>query len=103
MSGRHPIEDHIIVTTTTLDEIARVISELGFRHEPGELNWLELMPECKTLKRLIRERAELGHLSCDWVIEHAALLILEAMVAQNMHDLTLAAQSLPPFGRGKAP
>jgi hypothetical protein len=37
------------------------------------------------------------------VIEHAALLILEAMVAQKMHDLTLAAQSLPPFGRGKAP
>jgi hypothetical protein len=25
------------------------------------------------------------------------------MVAQKMHDLTLAAQSLPPLGRGKAP
>ena len=30
MSGRHPIEDHVIVTTTTLDEIARVITELAF-------------------------------------------------------------------------
>jgi hypothetical protein len=30
VSDRHPIEDHFIVTATTLDEIARVITELAF-------------------------------------------------------------------------
>jgi hypothetical protein len=87
----------------TLDEIARAIGELGFRREPGELAWPHLEPEMKVLKTLLQQRAARSDLDIDQSYDLATIFIVDAMVAQHLHDLRLAAQSQPPFDRGKAP
>jgi hypothetical protein len=92
--------DPIVVTSTTLDEIARAISELGFRREVNELSWPELEPEQRTLRNLFRQRAVLtGNRANDDLCDLAALLILDAMVAQQLHDLRLFQKSQRPFYR----
>jgi hypothetical protein len=48
---------------------------------------------------LIRKRAERSDASGEVMIGFAALLVIDAMVAQNLCDLRLAKQSLPPFDR----
>ena len=89
--------DLITITTTTFDELARAVHELGFRRQDGELSWPHLEPEMKALTPLFRDRVTFaGEHASNLVCELAALLILEAMVA--MH-LPLAHQSQPPFGR----
>jgi hypothetical protein len=88
---------NVVATNTTLDEIAQAINDHGFRREVGELKWPHLEPEYRTLKRLIQQRAELGRFSYEEMFDFAALLIFEGMVAQNLCDLRLAAQSQLPF------
>jgi hypothetical protein len=88
---------NLVAVSTTLDEIARAINDLGFRREVGELRWPHLEPEHKALKYLIRQRAELGRFSYEEMLDFTALLILEGMVAQNLCDLRFATQSQPPF------
>jgi len=92
--------DLIMATVTTLDEIAEAISELNFRRQRGELAWPELDSEQTALTELFRRRVE-GDDSVDstFLCGLVAMLILEGMVAQHQHDLRLAAQSLPPFGK----
>jgi len=93
--------DPIAVIATTLDEMARVINELGFRRQPGELAWPKLEPALKVLTDVIRQRAELTFNGCysdGDVFDLAALLILGRMVARHLYDLRLALQSQPPFG-----
>jgi hypothetical protein len=90
--------DDVVVTSTMLDEIAWAISELGFHRQLGELAWPDLEPETKTLKDLIWKRvASIENLTAIDFCELTALLILEGMVAQHLHDLRLALQSQPPF------
>lgn len=104
--------DPIVVTATMLDEIASAISELDFRRELGELSWPELEPEHKALKAMLRQRVELlrnrpgirpweqSLTETGDICDLAALLILDGMVAQHLHDLRVASQSQPPFGNG---
>jgi hypothetical protein len=73
------------------------INERGFRREPGECSWPYLKPEMNALVDLIQQRAEKGDTSPETMIGFAALLVIDGMVAQNLCDLRLAAQSLPPF------
>jgi hypothetical protein len=81
------------VTTKTLNEIAKVICELT-----SELRLPELEPETTALMNLFHERAALvGRHVDNLVCELAAALMIDAMVAQHMHDLRLAIQSQPPF------
>jgi hypothetical protein len=95
---------HVVMTATTLDEIARAIGGLSFRRVIGELAWPHLEPEMKVLKTLLQQRVALiKNLSADQFYDLAAVFILDAMVAQHLHDLRLAAQFQPPFDRGKAP
>ena len=76
------------VAATTLNEIARAISELGFRRQPGELAWPHLEPEMKTLAELVRRCAErMTARGGDDFYTLAALLILDGMVAQHLHEL----------------
>jgi hypothetical protein len=87
--------DPIAVTAATLDEIARAIGELSFQRE-FDGAWPELEPETKALVNLFHERVALmGRHVDNLVCELAALLMLEAMVAQHLHD----SRSQPPFGR----
>jgi hypothetical protein len=92
-----PRADDVVVTSTMLDEIAWAISELGFHRQLGELAWPVLEPETKALKDLIWKRVAFIENPVDFC-EFTALLILEGMVAQHLHDLRLALQSQPPFG-----
>jgi hypothetical protein len=98
----NPVATNVAATATTLDEIAWAISELGFRREVGEMTWPHLEPEYKTLRFLIRQRAELGRFSYEEMFDLAALLVLDGMVAQYLRDLKLAARQQPPFGCGGA-
>jgi hypothetical protein len=90
------------VTETTLGEIARAICELGFRREIDELIWPNLEPETEALTNLFCERVALmGQRVDNLVCKLAAVLMLDAMVAQHMHDLRLASQSQSPFMRNE--
>jgi hypothetical protein len=93
--------DLVVITTTTLSEIARAISEYKSQHWAGELCWPHLEPEWKVLNDLFRRRAEqaFGTRVNNDVCDLAAILILDGMVAQHRYDLRLFAQSLPPFRR----
>jgi hypothetical protein len=91
----------ITVTALTLDEIAIAISELGFRREVGELCWPELAPEQTVLSDLFRQRLMLiPGITTNEICNLAALLVLDAMVAQHLHDLRLAMRVQAPFGGG---
>jgi hypothetical protein len=82
---------------TTLDEIAMAINERGFRRAPGEDAAPYLKPEMGALVSLMRQRVGHDDVSVEIMLGVAALLVIEAMVAQNLCDLRLAAQALPPF------
>jgi len=96
---RHPFKPALSPAVTTLDEIAMAINERGFRRGIGEAAWPHLEPETKALVDLIRQRAEKGNWTPEIAISFAALLVIEGMVAQNLCDLRLAKQSLPPFNK----
>jgi hypothetical protein len=95
----HPFKPALSPAVTTLDEIAMAINERGFRRGIGEAAWPHLEPETKALVDLIRQRAEKGNWTPEIAISFAALLVIEGMVAQNLCDLRLAKQSLPPFNK----
>jgi hypothetical protein len=89
---------------TMLDEIAMAINERDFRRQPGECSFYpQHEPEMKALMSLIQQRVEQDNPSLEIIIGFAALLVIDGMVAQNLCDLRLTAQSLPPFGRERAP
>jgi hypothetical protein len=94
-----PFKPPLSPDVTLLDEIAMAINERGFRREPSECSWPYLKPEMKALANMIRQRAEKGDTSPEIMIGFAALLVIEGMVAQNLCDLRLATQALPPFGK----
>jgi hypothetical protein len=93
-----PLKPPLSPDVTLLDEIAMAINKRGFRREPSECSWPYLEPEMKALANMIRQRAEKGDASL--MIDFAALLVIDGMVAQNLCDLRLAKQSLPPFDNG---
>ena len=95
-----PFKPPLSPDVTLLDEIAMAINERGFRREPSEASWPYLKPEMKALADLIQQRAGKGDTSPKTMIGFAALLVIDGMVAQNLCDLRLAAQSLPPFDGG---
>ena len=95
-----PFKPPISPDVTLLDEIAMAINVRGFRREPGECSWPYLKPEMKALADLIQQRAGKGDTFPKTMIGFAALLVIDGMVAQNLCDLRLAAQSLPPFDGG---
>jgi hypothetical protein len=92
-----PFKPALSPAVTLLDEIAMAINERGFRREAGEASWPHLEPEMKALMNLIWQRAEQRDDSPEFIVGFAALLVIDGMVAQNLCDLRLAAQSLPPF------
>jgi hypothetical protein len=92
-----PFKPPLSPDVTLLDEIAMAINERGFRREPSEASWPYLKPEMKALVDLILRPAEKGSASPATMVGFAALLVIDAMVAQNLCDLRLAKQSLPPF------
>jgi hypothetical protein len=73
------------VIHTTLREIARAISEL--QRNP-KLSWSDLAPERNTLMSLLHAALK-GHRDND-LYDRVALLILEAMVVQEMHARKIA-------------
>jgi len=90
--------DLIAVTATTLDEVARAISELSWEHEFYGAFVVSPEEELKVLSNLFRQRSALsGNHANDDLCNLAATLILGGMVAQNLCDLKLAAQSRSPF------
>jgi len=94
-----PFKPPVSADVTLLDEIAMAINERDFRREPGECSWPYLKPEMKALVDLIRQHAEKDDASPETMIGFAALLVIDGMVAQNLCDLRLAKQSLPPFNK----
>jgi hypothetical protein len=70
------------VIHATLREIARAISELDFQRNP-KLSWSDLAPERKTLTSLLHAALKGGR--DNDLYDRVALLILEAMVVQEMH------------------
>ena len=88
--------DAIAVSITTLDEVARAISELRFRRGAEDFNWPIAAREHEALRNLFRLRAvAIGLRVNGGLCDLVASIIIEAMVAQETHDRNLASYSQP--------
>jgi hypothetical protein len=88
-SGSAALEGGVMNKTTTLNEVARALSELHFERQSYGAFVVTPEEELKVLKELFRQCAvSIGEHVNDGLCNLVAVLILEAMIAQQDCETT---------------